>query len=211
MKSGILRQLGFLVCWMSGCGIASAPAAHGEEVETRMFPKHKTEVQRLRFGLGPDLTQLSHSSGRKLQVYAIGGGLTYGLSPRWGAGVNIRQGYTPTSGLSATFSALELKVQFSVTGAQISNQESVELGDHPVLVSSDRRSGGLGVEAGVSQYLLNSTTGTIPYTGGGLGVGYEFPLSRDIGLVLKTRIDQLSSGKNTLSTIQFGSGVLLWL
>jgi hypothetical protein len=201
----LIRSLivGILLSSLMAPGFAQADEEERTSFET------STVEKRLRLAFTPEYDLIT-SGKSSLDSVGFGAGIQYGLLDRWGIGAALRQGFA-TSGFTSTFTAIDLKVIFAITGSLIQHTQTLKVGDGPMVTSQSINRGGFRMAASLSQYYFNGTIGVFPLTGGGGALSYEFPSQTRLSFDLGARADQVTNGKLTLSPIQFFGGVLFSL
>jgi len=163
-----------------------------------------------------------NEDSRKIQIFATPGyyvveknavalsGIAFSLGARYimaeklAGGVNLKQAYSTGLGATALFTDLSVKFQYALTGYLGHLIKKVSVKDWPSIDSVGINPGGFRLGISFHQYLLNTTTASIPFTGAGLEVGYEFVNWNLISNTILIQLDSASNGESTITPLSFG-------
>ena len=160
-------QLLFLGC-LSGialpvCGTTDAVPQKGEVEQNSFLEGGARYVQFQRAG-----TSL-HVNG-----YAIG--YTRYFSPKFGLNLDVSQLFGKLDGkFSALMTSFSLSARYRPFARTDVVRESVSLEGRPFLATTYERSGHFYMDLGITEQMLNTSTGLFPYNGMTFGLGYDVP------------------------------------
>lgn len=154
-----------------------------------------------------DYSSASASSGTTLTGPGFQFQFIYGVTPKWGVGLSARQSFdTGGSTLATNFSA---HLTYSFNESLHRRNRKVTLGDLGVGSIQEYSKGGWRAQFIINQYYYNGTANTVPYSGMGASVYYEFPSRGSYSYVAGFRFDSAGNQGNTI-TVMFGYVGLSW-
>lgn len=168
----------------------------------------RATVRRGRFYFYPEYTTLKNG-GTSLSGVGFGTGINYGMSRKLGIGGGFRQSFS-TSTFTAFLSQLELQLIWAVTGGLILNEDITMLGGKQVVTAKNQSQGGLRIRAHVVQYYFNSASASIPLSGLGGSLGYEFSSSGSLNWEAGFRMDAITSATTSMTPMQVYIGTNVW-
>jgi len=191
-------------------GLIGGYYAHAEEAESSGAIREEIEFKRLRFGLIPEVTQVT-INGVNLMGYGAGAYAIHALSDSWALSGGLRQSFTLTGGLGALFTEFNFRLVYAITGSLLVQRTSLFHSGERVYQATDYTRGGIRAQLSANQYLFNGSQNVVPFSGIGFAVSYELPSRNQYSFTFGAKYDLLSNGKLLLTPIQIFGGVLFWL
>ncbi len=156
-----------LLCLLS---VSFTMSAFSEEIVN-------TATQVSKLSLQPSLayTQLSNSgtgqslSGPGLELLA-----QYAINQKSALGVSFRQ---MNLGSESSGSAFNFRYIYALTGSLLKKTSKINLNSKTILNSVDAETPSWCLQAIGSQYYINTSSSTVPFTGFGLGTYYKYPFN----------------------------------
>jgi hypothetical protein len=197
----LLALLAILVC---------APA-RAEELDT----KEDVELQRLKIYFLPSYfyftaTTLSTSKVNPtasqssiVSGFSFGAGANYALSNDWAIGGALREAYGSGGGFNTVFMALDVGLNYAITGSMMETRRTLRASGAPLVDTSTDSSHGFRLGFDLAQYFVNAPTTTLPFSGFGGSVGYEFAVRAPVSTEVGFRADRLSNGKTVIFSYQW--------
>jgi hypothetical protein len=175
-------------------------------------PTQIDQVEKSKFyslNLGIDYLKIGTTKGADIVSMGPSLRVVRALSEKWGAAGTLREGFA-SSGFTAVYTAWDLDADYAIIGTQTLAHDEVKVGDWRVLDQKAISQSGLGVAAGLSQFLLTGSSSVLVFT----GLNGVFHYTYDAGAIryfIAAEVAQVSSGTVKLSPVGFTLGVALWL
>lgn len=134
-------------------------------------------------------------------------GYRYAQSDSVALGTRMRQAASPTDGFATLFTALQIEIDYALWGHFGKQQRSIELDGQRVYRYKNSNSGVLVANFGMSQFFLNTSEFSVPFSGVGCGLRYDLPTQWATILSVGTGIDRLTNSKLQVIPFQFYFGL----
>ena len=191
-------------------GLIAAIGIFSEISHAEVRIEEKTQVDRTRFSVAPEYVNVPSPIAGKAALNGVGfnAAIQYGLSRSWGLGAGVRQAFT--SSADAMFTEFDLRLTFAITGSLILKKRGATLEGQNVYDFEERNRGGLRAQLVTAEYLFNTSTQVVPYSGIGFSTYYELPSNSSWNIIAGARLDLVSNGKQSISPVQIFGGVAFW-
>lgn len=134
-------------------------------------------------------------------------GYRYAVSDKFAMGPKMRQALSRKDGFATLFTAIQIDLDYALWGALGSYQGSVELDGQRVYRYKDSEYGVLRIVVGVSQFFVNTTDFSVPFSGFGGGIRYDLPTQWSTMISIGAGIDRLTNAKLMVIPFQFYVGL----
>lgn len=177
---------------------------------SNIFGQEEPKTTRSEFSSSPmtanfNLTynSLANSNGQTLSGQGLELQFTYALKQRWGLGLGLRQ---MNLGSSGSASAVSFRVTFALTGSLLKEQKKLFYDKALILENDALETPCICLQVMGSQYYLNATNNTVPFTGYGLSLYYRYPTKRAASLIGGISYESVSN-INTINAMALVAGI----
>ena len=193
----IILVLFFFSCL---CDLACADSSLEQYSTFTDFTPIKSDLveKRLRLGFNFFYTSLAYTA--PLSGPGFGIDLQFALNDKWGLVGSFAQGLTTSMG--PVYSGIDFRLLYALTGKLMTVRENYAIGSMNVLQREEYRSGGFRLSLQSNLQFFGSINSVVPFTGFGLGAGYEFSSTKKYNLVLGFRMDMIQSALVKLSPLR---------
>jgi hypothetical protein len=148
-------------------------------------------------------TSLSNPTGSKLSGPGLELLIQYALNERWATGLGIAQ---MNLGSSGSASAISFRATYALWGSLRTVEEKVYQDAKLITKSKSLEKSSLCLQLLGSQYFINATRNTVPYSGYGLATYYKFVGTDYANFIVGAKYESVSN-TNTLSAINLFAGM----
>lgn len=142
------------------------------------------------------------TTGKSLTGPGLEAYIQYSLSSKWATGASFRQMSLGTGGSG---SALNFKVTYALLGSLEKSFRETTLGHKKIIINKELEESCLCVQFLASQYYLNTTNNTVPFTGFGIAGFYKYPTRKFSSLIGGLSFESLQNkGNLTVISLFFG-------
>ena len=144
---------------------------------------------------------------QNLTVMGLLGGLNYAFHKNLALAAYASQSYSTESGLETLFTNISLDLTVALTGSLWQKKLITTLNNHVTSRFTQPSPKGLRFHINTAQYSFNTSGASIPFSGAGIGVSYQYPLWNTYSLVGKVHIDSITNSQNSLHSIWSSLGL----
>ena len=179
--------------------------ARGQDIEQQQNRDHRTHVE-----VAPQFTMVA-ANGVTLQAWGADFTLWYRFAERFDSGMAMQQVLSFKQNGAALLSSVSVKLRYHLTGGGIpSDHRWTQLGETRVIQTKGIE-GGLSATATIDEVSANLGEGIQSYSGIGVIIEDEFPISANKSISAGLGVTRLTSGAETIRPIRIFVGWQVYL
>lgn len=148
---------------------------------------------------------------KRLSTIGLGGGFEQTVSKNLSFSLSLDQAFATQDQYSTFFTSFGFDANYAVSGFSLGSSRTTWLGPWRLAEGKTAKKAGLHLYGGLRQYVINAVTTALHYSGAGLGMRYEIPLTEKYSVRADAGLDRISSGRYAIFPARLSFGVSISL